>query len=123
MKRLIALIMALCFLLVPATAFAYNPLDGACGGSGATAADVCGQDGHNSIYGPGGVLEKVTLVIAIISGIAAVIVIIVAALRMVTSGGNSSNVEGARNAMIGAVVGLVIILVAATIITFVINKI
>lgn len=123
MKRIILLVIALLSMLLPAApAFAaYNPLGQAC--SGASSSTACGTTGGNTIYGPGSVLEKTTLIIASIGGIAAVIVIIVAGFRMITSGGNAQSVEGARNALVGAVVGLLIIITAASIITFVINKI
>lgn len=122
MRRLIILGAALLYMLLPAAAFAYNPLGDACG-AGGSSSSACGASTNNPIAGPNGVLEKATLIFASISGIAAVIVIIVAGFMLVTAGGNSQKVEGARNAIIGALVGMVIILTAASIITFVVNKV
>jgi hypothetical protein len=124
MKRIILLGIALLALLIPAApVFAYNPLDQACGTKGASASSACGTTGADPITGSNGVLEKVTIIFAIISGIAAVIIIIVAGFTMITSSGNAQSVANARNAIIGAVVGLIIILTAASIITFVVNKV
>ena len=58
----------------------------------------------------------------LVSGILAVIVIIVAGYFYVTSAGNSTNVEKAKNAIIYSVVGLVIILLAFVITWFVIGR-
>lgn len=100
-----------------------NPLSCACQGSG-SGASVCSADGSKDpIDGPDGVLKKVTLIIATIAGIAAVVIIIISGLRFVTANGDSQKIASARNAIIGALVGLVIIAAAASIITFVIGKI
>lgn len=121
MKKFITLAFALLYILLPATAFAYNPLGDACGAGGSSS--VCSASKNNPIVGPNGVLEKVTIVMASIAGVAAVIIIIVAGLMYVTSNGDTQKAEGARRAIIGALVGIVIILAAASIITFVVNKV
>lgn len=102
-----------------------NPLACACetsGGAGSSST-ACGTDGSDPISGPGGVLEKVTLILATISGVAAVIIIIISGFSMVTSSGDSQRVANARNAIVGSIIGLVLIAAAAGLITFVINKI
>jgi hypothetical protein len=120
--------MVLC-LLVPATAFAagVDPTKAACGaqggaGAASAACDPGSNKGTDPITGPGGVLEKATIILAMIGGIAAVIIIIVAGLSMVTSDGDAGRVAGARRAIIGALVGLLLIATAASIVTFVVNK-
>lgn len=121
MKRLLVLAAALLYMLLPATAFAYNPLGDACGAGGSSSA--CGASASNPIAGPNGVLEKATIVFAAIAGVVAVIIIIYAGFQLVTAGGNAQKVESARNAIIGSLVGIVVILAAASIITFVVNKV
>jgi hypothetical protein len=124
MKRLILLVTALLCFMLPATAMAYNPLSDACGsGGGATSSAACGTTGKDPISGSNGILEKTTIILSTIAGIVAVIVILVGGFLYVTSGGNPQRIEGARNAIIGALVGLVIIAAAASLITFVVGKI
>lgn len=61
-------------------------------------------------------------IIAIITGIAAVIFIIIGGLTMVTSGGNAEAVSNSRKRITNAVIGLIIVALAWTIITFLTNK-
>lgn len=75
------------------------------------------------ITGKDGVLTKVTNVVAFIAGLVAVFVIMFAGGRMVLSRGDSAKVVTARQSIIYAVVGLVVILVARTLIIFVLTKI
>ncbi len=103
-----------------------DPLDCACtttthgsGGRGTSA--LCGGT-DQPIYGSGSVLEKATLILAIIGGIAAVVVIVVAGIMFVTANGNAQQIANARNAVIGAVVGLILMAAAASIVMFVVNK-
>jgi heme/copper-type cytochrome/quinol oxidase subunit 2 len=58
----------------------------------------------------------------LVGGILAVIVIIVAGYFYVTSSGNATTVEKAKNAILYAVIGLVIILLAFAITWFVIGR-
>ncbi|HUB94246.1 MAG TPA: hypothetical protein VMB52_07130 [Verrucomicrobiae bacterium] len=123
MKRLVVLVTALLWLLLPAsTAFAYNPLSGACG-SGTNNSSVCGVSGNDPITGNTGVLFKTTEVIATVGGVTAIIVIIVEGINIVSSNGDAQKVTKARQAIIGALIGLVLIATAESIIVFVVGKI
>jgi len=57
-----------------------------------------------------------------VTGIVAVIVIIVAGFTMTVSGNNPTNVAKARNAVLYAAIGLVVVLSAFSITHFVIGK-
>lgn len=109
---------------VPAIVHAEDILDEAC----ATAPDspTCksNQAGSksNPLTGKDGILYKVSQIIAIIAGIAAVIVVIVSGIRYITSGGDSQKTASAKNTLVGALIGLIIIVLAQTIITFVIKR-
>jgi hypothetical protein len=98
----------------------------ACRGAAANSA-VCRDrqksqnDRNNSFYGRNGVLVKVANLLAIITGIAAVIMIIVGGIRYVLSSGDPSNINAAKNMIIFAIVGLVIVAAARSIIVLVIN--
>lgn len=60
--------------------------------------------------------------LSIIVGIAAVIMIIVAGLRYVTSGGKDEAVKGAKNTILYAIIGLVIVALAQIIVHFVLTE-
>ncbi|HSX06239.1 MAG TPA: hypothetical protein VLG92_00795 [Candidatus Saccharimonadia bacterium] len=124
MKRLIAVLVTLTCLFVPTTALAaYNPLSQACqSGNSVNTSAGCTAGTDNPIVGPNGILKKVSLVLAFISGVMAVIIIMVSGFNYVTSGGDAKKAEGARNGIVGAAVGLVIIAGAETIVIFVISK-
>ena len=79
----------------------------------------------NSTDAPNRVSHLITVVINILSavvGIVAVIMIIVAGLRYITSGGKQESVTGAKNTILYAVIGLVIVALAQLIVHFVLNK-
>lgn len=67
-------------------------------------------------------LKAVVNILSVIVGVVAVIMIIIAGFRYITSGGESSNVSGAKNAIIYAIVGLVIVALAQILVRFVINR-
>jgi hypothetical protein len=66
---------------------------------------------------------KATNILALVAGIAAVIMIIVAGIKFITSQGEPSAVGEARKTIIYTAVGLVVIVLARTIITFVVSKV
>lgn len=72
-----------------------------------------------------GVQKTITNVVnlfSLIVGIVAVIMIIVAGLMFITAGGDSGKVANARNTILYAAVGLVVVALAQTIVRFVLNK-
>jgi uncharacterized membrane protein len=67
----------------------------------------------------------ITIVINLMSalvGVVAVIMIIVAGFKYVTSGGDSSSVASAKNTLIYAIVGLVVVALSQIIVKFVLQK-
>jgi hypothetical protein len=88
---------------------------------GSTAA-ACSNE-EQPLSGPRGVLLRVANIIAIIGGIAAVITIIVAGFIFVTAGGDASKVSAARTMITYAVVGLLVIFLARTIVAFIVTRV
>lgn len=126
MRRLfVAIAVSLCLLGSGSavSAAAYNPYDQLCRQTAASSSDVCHTNGSDPVTGNNGVLRKVSSIIALIAGIAAVIIIIVSAIQLVTSGGNAQQASTARLALIGALVGLIIIMVAQSIILLVLSRV
>ncbi|PID30845.1 hypothetical protein CSA80_03720 [Candidatus Saccharibacteria bacterium] len=108
------------FMAVPQAA-AEDPLDKAC--TGVTDSATCGsRTKKNPITGQDGMLYRVSTIVAVIAGIAAVFVIVVSGFRYITSGGDSQKTAAAKNTLIGAIAGLVIIVLAQAIITFVLRR-
>lgn len=68
-------------------------------------------------------LGQAANIVALIAGMIAVIMIIIAGYQFVTSGGNSEAVTKARSKIIGAIIGLVIIALAWTIIRLVTDNV
>lgn len=67
------------------------------------------------------VITSVVNTMLFVIGIISVIMLIVGGIRYVVSGGNQSQVEGARNTILYAIVGLVIAFVAWGVVNFVIK--
>lgn len=119
---LATLLVSLC--LLPATAFAAekNVFDQVpCTGSTASSA-ACNASG-DPITGKNGTLAKVTNVIAFIAGIGAVITMTVGGIMYILSGGNSSKLTAAKDTVLYAAIGLVVVVLARAIALFVINRI
>lgn len=75
----------------------------------------------NSIYGPNGIITKIVNILAVIIGVTAVIIIIVAGIQYMLSTGDATKVNNAKNTILYAVVGLVVALLARTIVLFIID--
>lgn len=118
---IVALLVAVC---LPVTvSAAYNPTAAACSSAAAKASSVCKATGGDPITGPDGVLRRATRLIAVIAGAAAVIVMVISGIRYITSAGDSNQIAEAKKTIIFAIVGLVVIVVAESLITFVIVRI
>ena len=67
-------------------------------------------------------IKNILNVFSWVVGIAAVIMIIIAGFRYIVSGGESGGVTGAKNAILFAIVGIVIVAIAQIIVQFVLTK-
>ena len=70
-----------------------------------------------------GVLKLVLNLLSVIVGIIAVIMIIIGGIKYITSGGSSDKTTSAKDTILYAIVGLVIVALAQIIVTFVLNKV
>ena len=89
-----------------------------------TKATVCNENKAkgNPIYGPNGILTKVANIIAIVVGIVAVIIIILAGIQYMLSTGDSTKLARSKDAIIYALIGLVIVVLARTAVAFIVSK-
>ncbi len=69
-----------------------------------------------------GILQTVINVFSIVIGAVSVIMIIIGGFRYVISGGDSSSTKAAKDTIMYAVIGLVVVIFAQTIVRFVIVK-
>ena len=69
------------------------------------------------------IITDVINVLSVLVGAVAVIMIIISGIRMVTSSGNPDAVSGARSNLFAALIGIAIVVLAQTIVIFVLNNI
>lgn len=111
---------------LPSTSLAANVLDPAC--EGVSDSTLCNENKNqdvksNGIYGTNGILAKTATVLSIVVGIVCVIAIIIGGLRYVLSGGDTQQTANAKNAILYAIIGLVITIAARSILVFVLGRI
>ncbi len=78
------------------------------------------QGGSND--GLNDLIAKVINIISVIVAVVAVIMIIFGGFKYITSGGDSNNVTGAKNTILYAIIGLVVVALAQFIVKFVLTK-
>lgn len=126
MKRLFVLgsicfVVAAGLVLMPhaTTAFADAQSD-ICNGVGAT-----GGGSNCSGSGPslGTIVQDVVNILSLVVGIVSVIMIIIGGFQYITSQGDSGKIAGAKNTIIYALVGLVVVAFSQALVKFVLNKI
>jgi len=86
---------------------------GTCDNSGVTAGATNVQS----------IIKTVINIFSFVVGVVAVIMIIVGGFRYITSGGDSGNVSNAKNTIIYAIIGLVVVALAQLIVQFVLNRV
>lgn len=128
MKKLllIPLILFTLFSVGGAHVGAVDAFKDVCNKSSAQDSSVCKDknlNGANPLYGKEGIITNLVNLVSVIAGIAAVIIFIVAGLRFVSSGNNPQEVATARNMIIYAAVGLLIVGAAQLIVRLFISQV
>lgn len=90
----------------------------ACKGAAVDANQKCDDTAATSLSN---VLASVLNVLSLIVGVVAVIMIIIGGLRYVTSAGDSGRVSSAKNTIVYAIVGLIVVAFSQFIVRFVLN--
>ncbi|MDB5175782.1 MAG: rane protein [Candidatus Saccharibacteria bacterium] len=83
------------------------------------ASNGCAAEADSNAFN--NVAKRVVNIFSVIVGIIAVIFIIYGGFKYITSGGDSNNVSGAKNTLIYAIVGLIIVAMAQFIVRYVFN--
>lgn len=120
------------------TLAAFNPLDSACTGGAANSAvckDAAKQtvSGDNPISGTNGIISKAANIVAVVAALGAVINIIIGAFEFVTAGGTGfksatanpapTKAAKARSRVTSGVIGLAIVVLAWSIVRFVVDRV
>lgn len=108
------------FALAADPAPAINTGGYACGGTNATgfSSEDCNQDAGKLPA----ILSNIINIFSWIVGIVSVIMIIYGGFRYIISGGDSNGVTAAKNTILYAIIGLVIVALAQVIVQFVLTK-
>ena len=112
-------------LAVPAAVSADTIQSGLCHGAQTldvtpNTTEVCTEQGGASGFSD--LLKRIINIISVIVGVIAVIMIIIGGFRYITSGGSSEKVTAAKNTLLYAIIGLVIVALAQVIVRFVLTK-
>ena len=110
--------------VVPAVNAEFKLQDNVCGGTNGQFLDADGSCITDETAG-NQVNETVTLALNLFSaivGIIAVVMIIVGGVKYITSQGESSNITAAKNTILYAVIGLVVVALAQIIVRFVLER-
>ncbi|HPD98958.1 MAG TPA: pilin [Candidatus Saccharibacteria bacterium] len=114
-------------LTVPAIAIAQSDIQsGLCGGANLQAPNQAGDCTNINDEASEGVNDTVNLIINIFSwvvGVVSVIMIIYGGFRYITSGGDAGSVTSAKNTILYAIVGLIIVALAQVIVKFVLGNV
>lgn len=108
-----------------ARALAVDVLDPVCSQDNRPA--VCNDEransGENPLFGPNGGIARGIDIFTVVAGIAAVIMLIVSGLQYLISSGDPARVSTAKNTLLFAIIGIVIVLFAQIIVNFVVGRI
>lgn len=95
-----------------------------CDVEGSGDSELCGElTTEDPVTGGDGILSQITVLLATITAVISVIIIIIAGMTMVLSSGNSQKIQSSRDAIIYALVALVIAALARVIVVFVTSRV
>jgi hypothetical protein len=108
--------------MVPGVAFAESSDAAACKAIGGTfSGGTCNTPAGDPTIDSA--VKAVVNILSIIVGIAAVLMIIIGGFRYITSAGDANNIASAKNTVLYAIIGLVIVALAQAIVWFVLEAI
>lgn len=114
--------------LAPAAVYAQQPNieNGLCQGANLQATPGqtanCDVGGDAAVSKVNGTITLIINIFSLIVGVASVVMIIIGGLRYIISGGDSGNVTAAKNTILYAIIGLVVVALSQFIVKFVLTK-
>jgi cytochrome bd-type quinol oxidase subunit 2 len=115
-------------ILAPAVVFADSATqNGLCQGANLQVTpdntQNCDVGGPQAVDKVNSILTTTINIFSLVVGVAAVIMIIIGGLRYIISGGDSGNVTSAKNTILYAIIGLVVVALAQFVVKFVLTKV
>lgn len=109
-------------VMAPAVAHADDITSGLCQGVSLKVGETCDGTDANAQDKVNGLITLIINIFSIVVGVVAVIMIIIGGLKYITSSGDSNNITSAKNTILYAIIGLVVVALAQFIVKFVLNK-
>jgi len=109
-------------MLLATPVYAFDFFGSACNADTTNTATCRDNTGGNPLSGTGGLIVKIADIIAFIAGGAAIILIVISGIRFMTSSGDAEKVRNARSTLIGALIGLAVIVLARALIVYILNQ-
>lgn len=103
-------------------AVAQNKADVCAGVGVVTGAANCGNPSGNPTT-VNSIVATVINILSFVIGIAAVVMIMIGGFKYITASGDSSNIQSAKNTILYAIIGLVVVATAQVIVRFVLNSV
>jgi hypothetical protein len=96
---------------------------GLCAGVNLDVNDTNCTGGTDAVSTINDLIRKVINLLSVIVGVVAVIMIMVGGFRYITSGGNDTGVTSAKNTILYAIIGLIIVALAQLLVRFVLRQV
>lgn len=111
-------------VLVPAVVGAQSIEDGLCAGANlnVSRADNCDATDGEAEGKVNNLIRLIINIFSLVVGVVAVIMIIIGGLKYITSSGDSNNITSAKNTILYAIIGLIVVALAQFIVKFVLSK-
>lgn len=111
-------------VLTPALAHAQTDQiqNGLCQGASLKVDGSCDATDPGATDKVNGLIKLVINIFSLVVGVVAVIMIIIGGLKYITSSGDSNNITSAKNTILYAIIGLIVVALAQFIVKFVLNK-
>ncbi len=129
-KLLIATLFAVTLSLVPAVPVVAQSAteDPLCAGAALDATQIgntgnCQTNNEGAAENVNGLVKMIIDIFSWVVGVVSVLMIIVGGFKYITSGGDANGVTGAKNTIMYAIVGLVIVALAQLIVKFVLGNV
>jgi hypothetical protein len=125
MRLAIAVLLVGAAILLPATLYAQDIQNSLCAGANLDVDSNCqtGITGEEASSTINDIIATVINIFSFVVGVVSVIMIIVGGFRYITSGGDSNNVTAAKNTILYAIIGLVIVALAQTVVRFILRQV
>ena len=122
------LALAVSFMALPAVSYAQEAVNiqNCVGGGTSVDLGTTGCPDSNTAGGTTAINNTIKTIVNVFSaivGVISVIMIIFGGFKYITSGGDSGNIASAKNTIIYAVIGLVVVALAQFIVQFVLNRV